>query len=105
MYDLNRDRNQKFFADETAYYKNLYDKYSNETLSIQELLQGVILNGGKKIKDFDIYNADGSVNLSTLESLIPEIMRLQISTILIIYKNSLRHILSMQEMPKPPQKN
>lgn len=73
MYDSIKDYNQKFFANETAYYKNLYEKYSNDTLSIQELLQGVKLKGGKKIEDFDIYNADGSVNLSALESLIPEI--------------------------------
>lgn len=72
MYDLYNGRNQSFFANDTAYYKNLYEKYNNETLSIQELLQGVKLKGGKKIDDFDIYNADGSVNLSTLEALIPE---------------------------------
>ena len=73
MYDSSNSKNQHFFADETAYYKNLFDAYNNETLTIQQLLKNVRLKDGQKIEDFDIYNTDGSVNITNLETLVPEI--------------------------------
>lgn len=73
MYDLSNSRNQEFFAKDTAYFKNIYDEYTNETLTIQQLLKNVRLKDGQKIEDFDIYNTDGSVNITNLEKLVPEI--------------------------------